>query len=180
VRAPIVVVACGALESPALLRRSGIGGPAVGDYLRLHPAAGVFGQYATDQQAFLGAPHAGLVDEFAGVRDGYGFLIEGVQYTLGLTGSAIPWTTAEEHKELIAGARNGASFITLTRDHGHGRVDIDSNGESVVYYSVTDPIDIANIHHGVEACARLHVAAGAQRIAFLATGLRGSRCARAA
>src|SRR4051794_1208098 len=36
VRAPLVVVACGALESPALLRRSGIGGPAVGDYLRLH------------------------------------------------------------------------------------------------------------------------------------------------
>src|SRR5215217_3235033 len=171
VRAPIVVVACGALESPALLRRSGIGGPAVGDYLRLHPAIGVFGAYATDQQAYLGAPHAGLVDEFAGVRDGYGFLIEGVQYTVGLTGSALPWTTAEEHKEMISTARNGASFITLTRDHGHGRVDVDSNGESVPYYSVTDPIDIANIHHGVEVCARLHIAAGAHQVALLANGL---------
>ena len=38
VRAPQVVVACGSIESPALLLRSGIGGPAVGDYLRLHPA----------------------------------------------------------------------------------------------------------------------------------------------
>src|SRR3954469_19690183 len=35
--APRVVVACGALESPGLLLRSGIGGPAAGDYLRLHP-----------------------------------------------------------------------------------------------------------------------------------------------
>ena len=171
VRAPLVIVACGALESPALLRRSGIGGPAVGDYLRLHPAAGVFGRYATDQQAYLGAPHAGLVDEFAGVRDGYGFLIEGVQYTLGLTGSALPWTSAEAHKELIAGARNGASFITLTRDRGHGRVDVDSNGEAVPYYAVSDPVDVENIHHGVEACARLHIAAGAQQIAYLAAGL---------
>src|SRR3954447_15130804 len=34
VRAGTVVVACGSLESPALLLRSGIGGPAVGDYLR--------------------------------------------------------------------------------------------------------------------------------------------------
>src|SRR3954468_11189373 len=45
VRAPQVVVACGALESPALLLRSGIGGPAVGDYLRLHPSIALFGVY---------------------------------------------------------------------------------------------------------------------------------------
>ena len=38
VSAPQVVVACGSLESPALLLRSGIGGPAVGQNLRLHPA----------------------------------------------------------------------------------------------------------------------------------------------
>ena len=37
VRAPRIVVACGSLESPALLLRSGIGGPAVGHYLHLHP-----------------------------------------------------------------------------------------------------------------------------------------------
>jgi choline dehydrogenase-like flavoprotein len=171
VRAPIVVVACGALESPALLRRSGIGGPAVGDHLRLHPAAGIVGQYGTDQEAWLGAPHTGLVDEFAGVRDGYGFLIEGVQYTPGLTGSALPWSSAESHKELIAGARRGATFITLTRDRGHGRVDVDANGESVPYYSVTDPVDVANVHHGAEAAVRLHVAAGAQQVAYLAGGL---------
>jgi choline dehydrogenase-like flavoprotein len=164
-------VACGALESPALLRRSGIGGPAVGDYLRLHPAAAVFGQYATDQDAWLGAPQSGLVDEFANVRDGYGFLIEGVQYTPGLTGSALPWTSAEEHKELVAGARRGASFITLTRDRGHGRVDVDRNGESVPYYSVNDPVDADNIRHGIEICTRLHVAAGAQQIAMLAGSL---------
>src|SRR5829696_8034658 len=171
VRAPIVVVACGSLESPALLLRSGIGGPAVGNYLRLHPAIGVFGAYATDQLAYLGAPHAGLVDEFAGVRDGYGFLIEGVQYTPGLTGSALPWTSAEEHKELIATARRGASFITLTRDHGHGRVDVDANGEAVVYYEITDPVDVENVHHGVEVAARLHIAAGAVQVATLAAGL---------
>ena len=141
VRAPIVVVACGALESPALLKRSGIGGPAVGNYLRLHPAAAVFGLYGDDQQALLGAPQTGLVDEFADSGDGYGFLIEGVQYTPGLTGSALPWTSAEEHKELIANARRGASFITLTRDHGHGRVDVDQNGEAVPYYDVSDPVD---------------------------------------
>ena len=56
VRAPQVVVACGALESPALLLRSGIGGPAAGDYLRLHPCTAVFGYYPEDTQAWRGAP----------------------------------------------------------------------------------------------------------------------------
>jgi len=39
IRAPRVVVACGSLESPALLLRSGIGGAAVGENLHLHPCA---------------------------------------------------------------------------------------------------------------------------------------------
>ena len=42
VEAPTVVVACGGVESPALLLRSEIGGPAVGKHLRLHP--GVLGE----------------------------------------------------------------------------------------------------------------------------------------
>ena len=49
-RAPRVVVACGSLESPALLLRSGIGGPAVGRYLHLHPVAAFLGLHATEQR----------------------------------------------------------------------------------------------------------------------------------
>ncbi len=70
VRAPRVVVAGGSLESPALLLRSGIGGPAVGHHLRLHPCTAIMGVYGEDQRAWWGPPHAGLVDEFADVEDG--------------------------------------------------------------------------------------------------------------
>ena len=59
VRAPQVVVACGSLESPALLLRSGIGGPGVGNYLRLHPCTALFGIYDSDQEAWWGAPQPG-------------------------------------------------------------------------------------------------------------------------
>ena len=83
VRAPRVVVACGSLESPALLARSGIGGPATGRYLRLHPSSVVGALYGTDQQAWWGAPQAGLCDQFADTGDGYGFLIETAQYAPG-------------------------------------------------------------------------------------------------
>jgi hypothetical protein len=45
VSAPTVVLAAGGIESPAVLLRSGIGSPAVGKNLRLHPAWIVTGVY---------------------------------------------------------------------------------------------------------------------------------------
>ena len=171
VRAPRVVVACGALESPALLLRSGIGGPAAGQYLRLHPCIAVFGQYGEDQRAWWGAPHTFLSDEFADLGDGYGFLIEATQYTTALGASALPWTSGAEHKELLADFKLGASFIALTRDHGHGHVTVDANGEALPFYSVEDPVDVRSILTGVEKIVRLHHAAGARQIFSLAGGL---------
>ena len=171
VDAPVVVVACGSLESPALLLRSGIGGPAVGQNLRLHPCVAIIGLHAEDLRAWWGAPHAGLCDEFANVSDGYGFLIEGAQYAPGITGSAVPWTSATAHKEMMEQVRFGASYIALTRDHGHGQVTIDANGEALPPYSVTDELDIANLHQGMDTIVRLHRAAGAQQIMSLAAGL---------
>src|SRR3954468_4753388 len=182
VRAPNVVVACGALETPALLVRSQIGGPAVGDYLRLHPALAIFGSYGDDLRAWWGAPHAGLSHQFENLEDGYGFLIEGAQYTTGIGGSATPWTNGEEHKELMARFKYGATFIMLLRDHGHGRVVVDPNGEPAPFYSLEDPLDLKHTRVAIEQIIRLHHAAGAQEIMSLAGGLprwrRGDRLER--
>jgi choline dehydrogenase-like flavoprotein len=73
VHAPHVVIACGALESPALLLRSGIGSPSVGDYLHLHPTTATVGFYDDDLEAWKGAPQAGMVDEFENVERDTGF-----------------------------------------------------------------------------------------------------------
>jgi choline dehydrogenase-like flavoprotein len=172
VRAPQVVVACGALESPALLLRSGIGGPAVGKNLRLHPTTAALGTYGEDMQAWWGAPQSALFDEFAAGegQDGYGFLIESVQYTTGLAASAIPFTTGEEHKRAFEDFRFGGTFVGLIRDHGSGQVTLDDNGMAMPWYSLTDPVDVATTRRAVEAQIRLHAAAGAHRISVLATG----------
>lgn len=170
VRSPQVVVACGSLESPALLLRSGIGGPAVGHYLRLHPCTALFGYYTEDTQAWRGAPHAGLVHEFENVEDGYGFLIEGAQYTTGLAASAVPYTDGATHKQAMSDFRHGSSAIGLLRDRGHGQVTIDAGGQAVPWYSLTDPVDTRNTHKAIEAQARLHEAAGAQQIIACAAG----------
>ncbi len=170
VKAPRVVAACGSLESPALLQRSDIGGPAVGQNLRLHPSSVVGGAYGTDQEAWWGAPQAGLCDEFADTGEGFGFLIETAQYAPGLIGSATPWISAADHKQRMEEFRFTANFISLTRDRGAGQVLVDANGEAMPLYSVTDPLDLENLKRGIEVQVRLHEAAGAHQIGPLAEG----------
>ncbi len=170
VRAPRVVVACGSLESPALLMRSGIGGPAVGQNLRLHPSSVVGGAYGDDQRGWWGAPQAGLCDEFKDTGEGFGFLIETAQYAPGLIGSATPWISGADHKQRMEDFRQTATFISLTRDRGAGQVGVDANGESVPTYAITDQLDLENLKKGIEVQVRLHEAAGAHQIGPLAEG----------
>ena len=118
----------------------------------------------------MGAPHAGLVDEFAPLDDGYGFLIEGVQYTTGLAASALPWQSAHQHKEALEEFRRGATFIGLLRDRGdgNGQVVLDASGMAQPFYSLRDPADQAMTRRAIEAQIRLHAAAGAHQISALA------------
>jgi choline dehydrogenase-like flavoprotein len=170
VRAPRVVVACGALESPALLLRSGIGGPAAGENLLLHPTSAVVGHYGEDQRAWWGPPQAGLCDQFADTGEGYGFLVEAAQYAPGIIGSATPWMSGADHKERMEQFRFGATFIGLTRDRGGGRVELDASGEGVPSYPVADELDLANLRAGLEAMIRLHEVAGAHTVTVLSAG----------
>ncbi|MEA2309984.1 MAG: hypothetical protein QOI65_2270, partial [Thermoleophilaceae bacterium] len=156
--------------------RSGIGGPAVGQYLRLHPANATIGIYSEDQRAWWGAPQTGLSHEFENPDgSGYGFLVEAAQYAPAIGGSAIPWTGGAAHKERMADFRYGSTLVSLLRDRGHGRVEIDGSGEAVPWYSVDHPDDVRRSRHGVEAQVRLHHAAGAKAIFSLAGGLPGWR-----
>ena len=164
VRAPIVVVAGGSIESPALLLRSGIGGPAAGNFLRLHPTSAVTGIYADDQRWWWGPPQAAMSHEFANLEEGYGFLVESAQATTGLFAAATPWRSGRDHKERMLDWSRCAPFINLTRDRGHGRVTIDGKGDPVVAYELSDELDIRNFRRGLAELIRLHAAAGAERI----------------
>jgi choline dehydrogenase-like flavoprotein len=165
--APQVVVACGSMESPALLLRSGIGGPAVGDYLRLHPSTAMLGVYAEEQKGWWGPPQAALSDEFAEVDDGYGFLLECPASGTGIIGSALPWHSGRQHKEQMSKFALSASMILLVRDRGHGKVTIDRDGNAVHRYRMSDERDVALFLRGLDELAKLHEAAGAREILTL-------------
>lgn len=166
VSAPVVVVAAGSMETPALLLRSGIGGPAAGTRLRMHPAGLVSGLYGEEDLApFRGPAQAGIMNEFsAGSDGGTAFLVEGVQQFPALYASVTPWTSGAGHKELVARYRNRADWVFLIEDTGTGRIGIDAEGRSVATYPFAEPSDQRTFKNAMLACVRMHVAAGADTV----------------
>ena len=167
VRAPQVVVAAGALDTPALLLRSGIGGPAAGDYLRLHPATAVNGIYDGAQQAWWGPPQSALSMEYADLGDGYGYLVETSHASPGVTGTSVPWESGAQHKADMARGPISSAMVFLIRDRGHGRVTVDAAGNPVHTYPFSDPLDVATFRHGLRTMALMHEAAGAHEVQSL-------------
>lgn len=164
VKAQDVVLACGALETPALLLRSGIGGPAVGQNLYLHPSAGLFGVYEEDQQAWWGPPQAAVMDEFRDLGDGYGLLIEGSQYYTGVFAFQLARRDGREHKEAMSKLGRMSDLLFIIRDHTGGQVVLDDHGDAQHTYALTDPRDEAMFRKGLRVLAELHLAAGAQEL----------------
>ena len=161
IEAPTVVVACGAVESPALLLRSGIGGPAAGKNLRLHPASVVWGVYEERIEGWSGQIQSALSDHFSEIEDGYGMLIEAAGMLPAFMSTAYPWDSGEQHKRLMSVAGWTAPFITVARDHGSGEVVLDELDRALVRWDFDDEVDARLIVRAQVELARLHHAAGA-------------------
>jgi choline dehydrogenase-like flavoprotein len=165
VQAPTVVVAAGALESPALLLRSGIGGPAVGRHLRLHPAALVAGVYEQSIEGWIGQIQSALSDEFKDCEGEHGFLIEATTVAPAIVAMSLPWRDGLSHKQLLERKlRHVAPFISVARDHGEGRIVIDEHGRAVTRWCFEDEVDARLFKRAMVELAKLHRAACAKEI----------------
>jgi choline dehydrogenase-like flavoprotein len=164
VEATDVIVACGSIESPGLLLRSGIGGPAVGKHLRLHPAYIVMGVYDEPVEGWRGQIQSLVSDAYEDIEGDHGFLIEATGMFPGLVGSIFPWEDGFTHKQLMQSFRWQAPFISVARDHGSGEVVLDPLGRPVVRWGLGDEVDRRMAQRAnVELC-RLHQAAGASQV----------------
>ncbi len=164
IAAPTVVVAGGAIESPALLLRSGIGGPAVGRHLRLHPGYLVFGAYEEPVEGWEGQIQSLLSDHFARLDDGGGFLVEAVGIAPGTTSTVYPWASGEQSKRMLAELRFHAPFVAFMRDRGAGTVTLDSAGQAQIEWALDDEADLRMARRMNVELARIQHAAGAAAI----------------
>jgi choline dehydrogenase-like flavoprotein len=168
VDAPIVVVAAGAVGTPVLLQRSGLGGGGVGHWLRLHPTTLVHGVYDREIVPSTGIPLTTMCDEFIRWRGtDYGFWIETPPMHPAHTATVIPGFGAAHASAMMRFNRLGV-FIGLTRDGAarelsSGSVTVNRRGETSIRYRLT-PDDEQRVRASMVAMGRLHLAMGARAV----------------
>jgi choline dehydrogenase-like flavoprotein len=163
VRSRLVVVACGSIESPALLLRSGISSPSLGRHLALHPATAVFGFMPERVDPWTGSLQTVYSDQFADLDSGYGFKFETAPAHPAFAALALPWEGAAAHGALMTRLPHLTLVGILLRDRDGGRVTVNRDGQPVVRYRLS-PYDRAHLRRGLIEAARVLQAAGASEI----------------
>ncbi len=162
VRARAVVVAAGALETPALLLRSGVKDRNIGRYLRLDPTVAVGGIFPKPIDPWKGPPQTVAVWKFIDLDGTYhGFWVEAAPAHPGLFALSIPWVGGREHKDFMKEyySRSSATIVLL-RERSHGVVKVDKKGFPVAEYNLLEE-DRLTLVRGMEETAKILSAAGA-------------------
>ena len=162
-RAGRVVMAGGAIGTPALLLRSGLGGPQAGRRLFLHPVPAVFGRYPEPVRMWSGVPQSVVSDAFARLDGSYGFRLEVPSVLPGVAAAGVSWRSAEDHRAVMRALDHHAAFIPIVRDREPGHVRIDRDGAAVVSYAVGHA-DAAMCVRAIVETAKVHLAAGARQV----------------
>jgi choline dehydrogenase-like flavoprotein len=164
VHARAVVVAGGTLQTPAILRRSGLGNANVGRYLRLHPVGGVWSRYDEEILPWTGGMQTRYSTQFGDLDgDGYGVLLETAPFTPGFVAGLTPWRGAQEHRELMGALGNSSAIAVITRDRDSGEIKVGKDGEPTAHYKLSAR-DGAHLKQGMAAAIRISEAAGARHV----------------
>lgn len=165
VNARAVVVAAGAIESPALLLNSGIQRRAIGRYLRLHPVSLVFGRFGSELvDPWRGTLQARLSEEFADLDGaGYGVRFETAPLHPFVFGAFAPWFGQHRFKRMLADYRHWSLVAVLLRERDFGRVGLASDGSALASYAMSGR-DRRHARAGVLRAAELLAAAGADEV----------------
>ncbi len=168
VRARVVIVACGAVSTPALLRRSGLQNPHIGRGLRLHPVTGVFGTFPDRVEPWSGALQTRFSDQFADLDSGYGAKFETAPIHFALPASAFGWDGARRYREAVERLAHTGVVGILLRDRDAGRVTVSRSGHPRVDYELSD-YDVRHLRTALHGAARVLAAAGATEVETLQT-----------
>jgi choline dehydrogenase-like flavoprotein len=164
VRARAVVVAGGSLQTPALLRRSGLRNPNIGRHLRLHPATAVWAEFDETVRPWEGGMQTRYSAEHADLDGtGYGVVYETAAANPALAVAFMSWRGAASHRERMLRLSRLSSVGVITRDQDSGEVRTGRDGEPVVHYTLSER-DERRVRAGVAGAARILEAAGAESL----------------
>ncbi|MCH8493088.1 MAG: GMC family oxidoreductase [Idiomarina sp.] len=177
VSAPRVIVAGGAINSPALLLRSHAPNPykTLGKRTFLHPVVMSLATFAEPINGFYGAPQSVYSDQFnevAADSDRMGFKLEVPPMQPSIT-SALMGGFGADNWRRVANLANSNLLLALMRDgffadDPGGSVQLRKNGDAVLDYPL-NPRLFHTAKIALEQMAEIQFAAGAHRVVPLHT-----------
>ncbi len=168
VNAQVVVVACGATNTPALLMRSRLSSKAIGRGLRLHPSTAVVGVFAERVDPWSGYLQTRYSDQFADIEDGYGAKFETVPIHYALPASGFGWESGAQSRRDFERLAHTSIVGVLLRDRNPGLVTVSPDGLPRVHYELSD-YNVGHLRTALRGAARVLQAAGARELVSLHT-----------
>ena len=153
-----VIVAGGALGTPELLQRSGLGGRQVGRNLHIHPACWVGARYEEEVRGWDGVMQSFYVDQWEHER----ILLEATFTPLAFGGAWLLGAGAEHQRAMLDFGHVGSIGVHLC-DQSAGRVGLGAEGSLRASYKLTDD-DARRLAFGIARAAEVHFAAGATEV----------------
>jgi hypothetical protein len=152
-----VVLAASAIQTPCILRRSGLVQGPVGDHLAAHPGVSVTGRFPEPVRAWRGATQG---HEVTGYR-GEGIKLEALGFDVSLLASRVPGTGAGFARRLAELDRYAVWGAAL-RAEGRGKVRPGPTRPLVTYSLTAD--DVRKARRAVRILGETMLAAGALEV----------------
>ncbi|CAK7265356.1 hypothetical protein SEPCBS119000_001470 [Sporothrix epigloea] len=165
IRAKKIIVACGSLWSPLVLKKSGLANPQIGQNLHLHPSNVVAAYFDEETKPMDKGILTSICTSFEDLDGEYhGSRLEPMCMLPSLALANLPWNSSVDFKTAAMRYPHLDVFIALTRDRDSGRVFADPvTGQPIVDYAPSE-LDREHAVEGVIGTARLCHAAGANEI----------------
>jgi choline dehydrogenase-like flavoprotein len=163
VRARAVAAAAGALNTPALLVRSGLDNPNVGKNLMIHPVLLVWAMFEQEVLPWTGVFGSTFCDEFLDMGEGYGVKYMHASAHPSDLAVFAPWRSASEHSELMQSLRYTGGFGILQRARDAGEVVVGNDGLPAPIWHLSD-FDRDVMRKGLDGMAQILEAGGARRM----------------
>jgi choline dehydrogenase-like flavoprotein len=166
VRANRFVLSAGAINSPAVLIRSGLGGGLVGRRTFLHPVVGVASLWKDPIEPFYGAPQSVASHAFADRGDQVGFFLEAMPLHPMLA-SVVVGSAGAPHYAVMKNLAHLSAHLALAIDGFHpsetgGTVEVRPSGAPLLDYRLPPRI-FEGLREGLRQLVRIDLAAGALR-----------------
>ncbi len=163
VRARAVAAAAGAINTPALLVRSGLDNPNVGKNLMIHPVLLVWAMFEREVLPWTGVFGSTFCDEFLDMGEGYGVKYMHASAHPSDLAVFAPWRGASDHAELMQSLRYTGGFGILQRARDAGEVVVGPDGLPVPVWTLS-AFDRDVMRKGLDGMAQILEAGGARRM----------------